>query len=99
MTASRRRDRPGQKVVLRGRVRLGQARLSNLGLHFLITSADGEVSIKDRRTDPQGRFKVDHVIPRFGRPVTLRLKAAVRHEYGWPYAAGGSRVIAIRVSR
>lgn len=99
LSASRRRARPGQKVVFKGRVRLGSASLSNLGLHYLITSADGEVSIKDRRTDPSGRFSVSYVVPRFGRPVTLRLRAAVRHEYGWPYSGGASKTVSIKVAR
>lgn len=99
LSANRRRARPGQRVVFKGRVRLGSASLSNLGLHYLITSADSEISIKDRRTDPSGRFSVNYVIPRFGRPVTLRLRAAVRHEYGWPYSAGVSKTVSIKVAR
>lgn len=99
LSANRRRARPGQKVVFKGRVRLGSASLSNLGLHYLITSADSEISIKDRRTDPSGRFSVNYIIPRFGRPVTLRLRAAIRHEYGWPYSAGVSKTVSIKVSR
>lgn len=99
LSSNRRRVRPGQRVTLKGQVQLGRAKLSNLGMHVLITAADGELSIRDRRTDKNGRFAIPYVIPRFGRPVALKLKASVRHEYGWPYAAGSSRTITIRVSR
>lgn len=93
--------RTGESVHLRGRVRLGPARVSGRGkliaIQYLERATRRWRPALVVRTDAEGRFDTSYRFRYVTGVARIRLRATAPAEGGWPFARGSSSAVAITV--
>jgi hypothetical protein len=93
--------RTGESVHLRGRVRLGPARVSGRGkliaIQFLERATKRWRPALVVRTDAEGRFDTSYRFRYVTGVARIRLRATAPAEGGWPFARGSSPPVTITV--
>jgi hypothetical protein len=93
--------RTGESVHLRGRVRLGPARVSGRGkliaIQYLERATRRWRPALVVRTDAAGRFDTSYRFRYVTGVARIRLRATAPAEGGWPFARGSSTPVTITV--
>jgi hypothetical protein len=101
LTATPPRLRTGQTVTLSGRVRPGAARIPARGklvtIQYLERASGRWRPALVVRTGARGRFKARYRFRYITGTARIRLRATALPEAGWPYAAGSSSPVTVKV--
>jgi hypothetical protein len=101
LTVTPARLRTGQTVTLRGRVRPGAARIPARGklvtVQYLERASGRWRPALVVRTGARGRFKARYRFRYITGTARIRLRATALPEAGWPYAAGSSPPVTVKV--
>ena len=94
---SRRRLRNGQAVTFAGRVRTRPVPAAGKLVELQVRFASGWSTFRTVRTDVRGRWRTRYRFQRTSGDLEYRFRARLPVEAGYPYEAGGSPRIAVRV--
>jgi hypothetical protein len=97
MTAGRRSVRPGGRVALRGRLKGG--RIPRRGVLVSLQGAQPGFGWRTFKTvrAKHGRFRSSYRFVRATPGTTVRFRATVREQAGYPWATGRSRPVRVRI--
>lgn len=70
-----------------------------VALYAVDRTARRRVPVEVLKTDARGRFRYRYRFMRTFAPFTYRFQARVASQPGYPYAAGRSRIVAVRIVR
>jgi hypothetical protein len=87
----------GERVVLSGRVRSAPIPRSGVFVALQARRAGRWQTFATARSRRSGAFRSSYTFRRTFQPTTYRLRALVPRQAAYPFAAGASRSVAIRV--
>jgi hypothetical protein len=99
LSADKQRIRTGRRITFRGRLRGGPGQRGATVLLYAVfpRAPRPRIPVEALRTDAKGRFRFTYRFRTTPRATTYRFRAVVGSQGGYPYAAGSSRTLQVRV--
>ena len=97
LRVNRHRLRNGQTVIFRGPVRTGPLPPEGKLLEMQVRQPGRWQTFKTVRSDAAGQFEVRYTFRRTSGVVDYRFRVRLPAEAGYPFTAGVSRVVTVRV--
>jgi hypothetical protein len=88
------------QITFRGRLVGGPGKAgAQLTIEAVGRDVRSRVPVTTLRTDPRGRFRFSYRFLRSFAPFTYRFRARLMRQASYPYAAGASRIVTVRIVR
>lgn len=89
----------GDRLLFKGRLLLGAARLTDLGKNVVVQYRAGNEwkPLADGSTDKNGVFSIAYRVLLVSRPLRMTVRLYVNHGLGFPFASGYSRSVKILI--